>query len=44
MKRREDVFENYCTVTSSVKRGIAVQVKVDWEIEAEKATPRQVTE
>lgn len=44
MKRCEDVFENYCTVTSSVKRGIAVQVKVDWEIEAEKANPRQVTE
>jgi uncharacterized OsmC-like protein len=35
MQRCEDVFENYCTVTSSVKRGVEVRVKVDWQIETE---------
>lgn len=29
-KRCEEIFENYCTVTSSVKEGIAVEVNVDW--------------
>ena len=32
MKRCEDVFKNYCTVTSSVERGIVVQIKIEWEI------------
>ena len=35
MQRCADVFQNHCTVTSSVKRGVDVQVKVDWQIEAE---------
>jgi hypothetical protein len=35
MQRCEDVFQNHCTVTSSVKRGIDVQVKVDWKIDSE---------
>ena len=39
MQRCEDVFENYCTVTSSVKRGIEVRVKVDWKIGPEKEEP-----
>jgi uncharacterized OsmC-like protein len=30
-KRCEDIFEKYCTVSSSVKTGIAVQVAVDWQ-------------
>jgi uncharacterized OsmC-like protein len=29
-KRCQDVFEKHCTVTSSVKQGIAVNVTVDW--------------
>jgi uncharacterized OsmC-like protein len=29
-KRCEEVFEKHCTVTSSVKQGIAVNVSVDW--------------
>ena len=32
MKRCEDIFQNHCTVTSSVKRGIDVRVRVDWDI------------
>jgi len=39
MKRCEDVFENYCTVTSSVKKGVDVQVKVDWDIATEGNKP-----
>ena len=35
MQRCEDVFQNHCTVTSSVKRGVDVQVKVDWKIDSE---------
>ncbi|MDA8111019.1 MAG: OsmC family protein [Nitrospiraceae bacterium] len=35
MKRCEEVFENYCTVTSSVKRGVEVQVIVDWQIKSQ---------
>lgn len=30
-QRCADVFENYCTVTSSVKRGIDVQVNIEWQ-------------
>lgn len=30
-QRCEEIFENYCTVTSSVRRGIDVAVKVDWQ-------------
>lgn len=29
-RRCEEVFEKHCTVTSSVKQGIAVNVSVDW--------------
>jgi organic hydroperoxide reductase OsmC/OhrA len=32
-QRCAEVFENYCTVTSSVKRGIEVRVEVDWQVE-----------
>lgn len=35
MNRCADVFENYCTVTSSVKRGIDVRVHVEWELESD---------
>jgi organic hydroperoxide reductase OsmC/OhrA len=39
MHRCADVFENYCTVTSSVKRGIDVHVAVEWRIgQSEAAT------
>jgi uncharacterized OsmC-like protein len=34
-KRCEEGFEKYCTVTSSVKQGVGVQVKVDWQIGAQ---------
>jgi uncharacterized OsmC-like protein len=37
--RCADVFERYCTVTSSVKRGIDVRVSVDWEIEQPAEAP-----
>ena len=33
MDRCADVFERYCTVTSSVRQGIDVRVAVDWQIE-----------
>jgi organic hydroperoxide reductase OsmC/OhrA len=33
MKRCADVFENHCTVTQSVRRGIDVRVDVDYLIE-----------
>ncbi len=32
LTRCEDVYKNYCTVTSSVERGIAVEVKIDWDV------------
>ena len=31
-QRCEDVFQQYCTVCSSVKEGIPVNVEVDWHI------------
>lgn len=37
-RRCEDVFERHCTVTSSVRAGIDVRVRVDWAV----ATPGQV--
>lgn len=33
MNRCAEVFEKYCTVTSSVKKGIEVRVRVEWVIE-----------
>jgi organic hydroperoxide reductase OsmC/OhrA len=33
MDRCADVFENYCTVTSSVRQGIDVRVHVAWKID-----------
>ena len=33
MNHCAEIFEKYCTVTSSVKRGIDVRVHVEWEIE-----------
>ena len=38
MQRCEETFENYCTVTQSVKKGIEVRVKVQRQIESEKET------
>lgn len=32
INRCADIFESYCTVTSSVKKGIEVRVQVEWEI------------
>jgi len=29
-RRCEEVFEKHCTVTSSVRRGVEVRVRVDW--------------
>jgi organic hydroperoxide reductase OsmC/OhrA len=29
-----EVFENYCTVTCSVREGIDVRVRVDWQVDA----------
>lgn len=38
-RRCEEVFERHCTVTSSVRDGIDVRVRVDWEyIEREQPT------
>lgn len=34
-QRCADVFENHCTVTSSVKKGIDVRVHVDWNVSAD---------
>jgi uncharacterized OsmC-like protein len=33
-RRCEDVFERYCTVTASVRDGIKVNVRVDWQTPA----------
>lgn len=30
-KRCEEVFERHCTVTSSVREGVNIQVRVDWQ-------------
>ncbi|MEN3304422.1 MAG: hypothetical protein V7603_624 [Micromonosporaceae bacterium] len=30
-RRCEEVFERHCTVTSSVRQGVDVRVRVDWE-------------
>jgi organic hydroperoxide reductase OsmC/OhrA len=38
MQRCEEIFQNHCTVTSSVRQGIDVRVQVDWQIERETAT------
>jgi uncharacterized OsmC-like protein len=35
MNRCAEIFQNHCTVTSSVKRGIDVRVHVEWQIESE---------
>jgi uncharacterized OsmC-like protein len=43
VQRCEETFENYCTVTQSVKRGVEVRVKVDWQIETEKEKPTAAT-
>jgi len=32
--RCEELFQRYCTVTSSVKKGIDVRVQVEWQAEA----------
>ena len=31
-RRCQDVFENHCTVTASVKQGISVNVSVEWDV------------
>ena len=41
MNRCAEVFENYCTVTSSVKRGIDVRVGVDWSIDESDEVPAE---
>lgn len=33
-QRCEDVFQNYCTVSSSLKPAIDIQVKVEWRVVA----------
>jgi uncharacterized OsmC-like protein len=32
MKRCEDVFKKYCTVTASIEKGFVIQVKIDWGV------------
>jgi uncharacterized OsmC-like protein len=32
--RCEDVFEKHCTVTSSVREGVDIRVRVDWRVAA----------
>jgi uncharacterized OsmC-like protein len=39
MYRCAEIFEDHCTVTSSVRRGIDVRVQVEWEIESEDSRP-----
>jgi uncharacterized OsmC-like protein len=34
-RRCEEVFEQHCTVTSSVRQGIDIRVRVDWQVTAE---------
>ena len=44
--RCEEVFERHCTVTSSVREGIDVRVRVDWQYsdEAQPAAPARSDE
>jgi organic hydroperoxide reductase OsmC/OhrA len=37
--RAEDVFQNHCTVTCSVRKGIDVRVRVEWAYERQPAEP-----
>jgi len=39
-RRCEEVFERHCTVTSSVRQGIDVRVRVDWRVAAAEVAPR----
>jgi organic hydroperoxide reductase OsmC/OhrA len=34
MQRCADVFENHCTVTQSVRQGVDVRVRVDYQVDA----------
>lgn len=38
-QRCADIFQNYCTVASSVKRGIDVRVNVEFSVESEAPGP-----
>lgn len=42
-QRCEDVFQNYCTVSSSLKPAIAINVRVDWRVAAQAAQPAEAT-
>ncbi len=44
MQRCEETFENYCTVTQSVKTGVEVRIQVDWQIESENKKPTKAAE
>lgn len=40
--RCEDVFQRHCTMTSSVRQGVDVRVRVDWQLPADQAAPAAV--
>lgn len=42
-QRCEDVFQNYCTVSSSLKPAIAIDVRVDWRVAAQVDLPVDAT-
>lgn len=37
-QRCEEVFEQHCTVTSSVRQGIDIRVRVDWQVTSQEDT------
>jgi uncharacterized OsmC-like protein len=41
MRRCEEVFEKHCTVTSSVREGVDIRVRVDWNGQGAALTSRQ---
>ena len=42
-RRCQEVFERHCTVTSSVREGVDVRVRVDWQTATQEAVTEQVT-
>jgi organic hydroperoxide reductase OsmC/OhrA len=41
-RRCEEVFEQHCTVTSSVRQGIDIRVRVDWQVSPQEGATAEV--
>jgi organic hydroperoxide reductase OsmC/OhrA len=40
-RRCEEVFERHCTVTSSVREGVDIRVRVDWQLTSQESAETQ---